>query len=507
MKKMIALFLIAIMSMPLAVLAENEAAAEPAQDVFTLKIDGEEVIFPDQQPYVRSYKLYIPMRAVLEKLGFEVSWDGETQTATAVKDNTTIQMPVGKSTTTVNGTSMTTGTARLENDRTLIRQYVLHNALGYITSWNEEKNELSAISPEYAGDEPAFRQDSIKEADSRWGESEGFLDGYEEFNSISEKAFVIPGLNEHATPQGLTYRKDKNMFYLSAYFYGQVTTSVIFGVDAQTGEKVSEYYLYKADGTPYCGHMGGIAVSEKDLYIADGEYVHRISLSQLDSVDKKGNLSLEETINLASGSSTRPTNAFVYCADGYLWTGNYHNSSVDKYNKKPFSEKYHTTIRAYKLDESEASGLSSEYKTKNADKYEYDYSPAFIYTMNEEAIQGVSVTEDSLFISCSHIEDKYGHLYLYDRPEADESEEKLIYDDDKEVSVIHLELKKTLDTIPGNEEIVLVDNYIYSSFESGDMRFRFTCKGPSTDSIWKIDLEKLLSTDEAEVETENEQSR
>ncbi|MBR5219213.1 MAG: hypothetical protein IKV89_05730, partial [Clostridia bacterium] len=129
---------------------------------------------------------------------------------------------------------------------------------------------------------------------------------------------------------------------------------------------------------------------------------------------------------------------------------------------------------------------------------------------NEEGIQGVSVTEDSLFISCSHIEDKYGHLYSYDRPEADESEEKLIYDDDKEVSVIHLELKKTLDTIPGNEEIVVVDNNLYSSFESGDMRFRFTCKGPSTDSVWKIDLEKLLSaeenptaTEEAETKTEN----
>lgn len=503
MKKLIASLLILLMAMPLSVLAE------PMQDIFTLKIDGEEVTFPDQQPYVRDYKLYIPMRPVLEKLGFDVSWDGETQTATAAKDGMTLQMPVGKSTTTVNGTSMTTGTARLENDRTIIRQYVLRNALGYITSWDEEKNELSAMSPEYMGDEPALRQDSIKEANSRWGESEGFFDGYDEFNSVSEKAFVIPGLNEHATPQGLTYRKDRNMFYLSAYFYGQVTTSVIFAVDAQTGEKVAEYYLYKADGTPYSGHVGGIAVSEKDLYIADGEYLHRISLSQIDSAEKKGNLSLEESINLASGSSTHPTNAFVYCADGYLWTGNYHYSSVEKYNKKPFSEKYNTVIRAYKLDASEASGLSSEYKTKNTDKFEYDYTPAFIYTMNEEGIQGLSVTEDSLFISCSHIEDKYGHLYSYDRPEADESEEKLIYDDNKEVSVIHLELKKTLDTIPGNEEIVVVDNNLYSSFESGDMRFRFTCKGPSTDSVWKIDLEKLLSTqesattEESEAETEN----
>ena len=509
MKKLIAGLLITMILVPFAAFAENEVIAEEVQDVFTLKIDGEEVTFPDQQPYVRANKLYIPMRAVFEKLGFDISWDGETQTATAVKDDLTIQMPVGQSTTTANGTSMTTGTTRLENDRTLIRQYVLRNALGYIISWDEEKNELSALSSEYTGDEPALRQDSVKKANTKWGENEGFWEGYDEFYSVSEKAFIIPGLNEHATPQGLTYRKDKNMFYLSAYFYGQVTTSVIFAVDAQTGEKTSEYYLYQADGTPYCGHVGGISVSEKDLYIADGEYVHRISLSQIDSIGKKGNLSLEESINLASGSSTHPSNAFIYCADGYLWTGNYHNSSVDKFSKKPFSEKYYTAIRAYKLDMSETSGLSAEYKTKNTDKYEYNYTPAFIYTVNEEGVQGISVTENSLFLSCSHIEDKYGFLHTYDRPEADESEEKLIYDDDREVSLIHLDLKKSLNTIPGNEEIVIVDNHIYSSFESGDIRFRFSVIGPATDSIWKMDMEKLLSmqesttTEESETNTEN----
>lgn len=491
MKKLIAGLVVLMMLVPTAAFAENEAETTVQQNTFTVKIDGEEVTFTDQQAYVRENKLYLPMRTVLEKLGFAISWDGETQTATAVKDDMTIQMPVGKSTVSVNGVSMTTGTTRLENDRTLVRQYVLRNALGYMIRWDEENNELLALSPEYIGDEPVLRQDSIKKANTKWGGSEEFWQGYDEFYSVSEKAFVIPGLNEHATPQGLTYRKDKNMFYLSAYFYGQVTTSVIFAVDAQTGEKVAEYYLYNADGTPYCGHVGGIAVSEKDLYIAEGEYVHRISLSQIDSVDKKGNLSLEESINLASGSSTRPTNAFVYCADGYLWTGNYHYSPVEKYNKKPFSEKYPAVIRAYKLDVNETSGLSAEYKTKNTDKYEYDYTPVFIYAFNEEGVQGAAITDNSLFLSASHINEKYGHLYVYDIPESKESQEKLIYDDDREVSVISLELKKNLDTIPGNEEIVVVDNNLYSSFESGDIRFRYTVTGPSTDSIWKIDLNKL----------------
>ena len=68
MKKLIAILLIGLMSIPMAVLA-----TETMQDIFTLKIDGEEVTFSDQQPYVRANKLYIPMRAVFEKLGFDIS--------------------------------------------------------------------------------------------------------------------------------------------------------------------------------------------------------------------------------------------------------------------------------------------------------------------------------------------------------------------------------------------------------------------------------------------------
>ena len=481
MKKIISLFLMLLMTTTVS-----------AQDIFTLKIDGEEVIFPDSQPYIRDYKLHIPMRSVFEKLGFEISWDAETRTAIAVKDDLKIELPIGKNAAYVNEVSMQAGTTRLENDRTLIRQYVLKNCLGYTIHWDEEKNELSALSPEYLGEKPVYSQDTIKEADSRWGNSEDYNKGYDEFHNIAEKTFLIPGINSHATPQGLTYHKDKNLFYLSAYFYGQVTNSVIFAVDAHTGAKVSEFYLYNPDGTPYCGHVGGIAVSEKDLYIADGANVYRISLSQFDNASEKADLRIEEKINLFAGNEKASANSFVYCSEGYLWTGNYHYSSSSSYNKRPFSEKYHTVIRAYKLDANEPSGFSSDYKTVNTDKYKYQYIPEFIYAVNEEGVQGLAVTENTLYTACSHINDKSGHLYAYDITGEKEPDEKIIYDDNREVPLISLEMKKAIDTIPGIEEITAVDNNLYASFESGDMRFRFTVLGPYTDSVWQIDLEKLL---------------
>ena len=186
-----------------------------------------------------------------------------------------------------------------------------------------------------------------------------------------------------------------------------------------------------------------------------------------------------------------------------MWTGNYHYSTVEKFNKKAY-EDHPTIIRGYKLDMNEQSGFSAQYKTKNTDTYEYDYIPSIIYYVNEEGVQGAAVTEGSLMLACSHIEEKYGYVYVYDRPESFESEEKIIFDSDREVPVIRLDLKKTLNTVPGTGEVVIVDNKVYTNFESGDIRFRFSLEGPATDSIWKIDLEKLLSPAEMSDTIENQ---
>ena len=46
------------------------------------------------------------------------------------------------------------------------------------------------------------------------------------------------------------------------------------------------------------------------------------------------------------------------------------------------------------------------------------------------------------------------------------------------------------------EEITAVDGNLYAVFESGSIKFRRPSNKYSTDSVWKIKLEKLLDTKE-----------
>lgn len=70
-------------------------AADPAQKI-TVKVNGEEIIF-DQDPVLYRDRTMVPMRAIFEKLGAQVAWDGATQTATGTKDFTEVSVSIGNS--------------------------------------------------------------------------------------------------------------------------------------------------------------------------------------------------------------------------------------------------------------------------------------------------------------------------------------------------------------------------------------------------------------------------
>ena len=72
MKKAVCVIL-AVFMMSLPVLAD---------DVIKVTVDGEELTF-DQNPVIINDRTMVPMRAIFEKLGASVSWDGETKTVTA----------------------------------------------------------------------------------------------------------------------------------------------------------------------------------------------------------------------------------------------------------------------------------------------------------------------------------------------------------------------------------------------------------------------------------------
>ena len=116
-------------------------------DEITVEIDGRDVYFPDQKPVMDNDRVLVPMRRIFEKLGAEVTWDAEAQTVTAQKGDAVVTLEIGKNEITKNGiTSQLDTSARILNDRTLIPIRAISESFGNDVTWNPETNTVEINS-------------------------------------------------------------------------------------------------------------------------------------------------------------------------------------------------------------------------------------------------------------------------------------------------------------------------------------------------------------------------
>ena len=154
--------------------------------------------------------------------------------------------------------------------------------------------------------------------------------------------FCLPGLSaeEHMIPQGVAWWEAENLLLVSSYDVRHEDASVLFVLDGATGDLVASLPISIESGKPFRGHVGGIAVSDHNLYLTSG--ASRIGYVPLSEVRKaissfpadgwpkdqestitiRGEKDLKE---LLGGAST----AYVSIQNGMLMTGNfYHKSSA-----------------------------------------------------------------------------------------------------------------------------------------------------------------------------------
>ena len=109
------------------------------KDGLDVKINGSEIVFTDQQPIIKNNRVLVPMRKIFEELGAEVSWDEASQTVKASKDGTVISLQIGKNEITKNGVISVLDTeAQILNDRTLVPIRAISESFGNEVTWNAE---------------------------------------------------------------------------------------------------------------------------------------------------------------------------------------------------------------------------------------------------------------------------------------------------------------------------------------------------------------------------------
>lgn len=147
-KKIVSLCLTAAMTLSMAaVSAENNNSV-------TVNINGEAVDFSkydNVMPYIENDITLIPIRAIAEGLGCEVSWDGENQTVEIKGLNDEILLTVNSSTAVVNNENVTLDVpAQVVDDRTFVPLRFISENMGAKVEWNEEAN-LITIETERKG--------------------------------------------------------------------------------------------------------------------------------------------------------------------------------------------------------------------------------------------------------------------------------------------------------------------------------------------------------------------
>ena len=107
-------------------------------DRVTVKINNEEVSF-DQIPLIINGRTLTPVRAIFEKLGAAVQWDGDTQTITSTKDDTTITMTIGKQEMYKNGEMIWLDVEpQIIGERTLVPVRAIAEAFECDVDWNND---------------------------------------------------------------------------------------------------------------------------------------------------------------------------------------------------------------------------------------------------------------------------------------------------------------------------------------------------------------------------------
>lgn len=132
MKKLLAAVLTVFMFMGTTCFAED----------INVTISGEKTEF-DVQPVMESDRVLVPMRAIFEKLGATVSWDNDTSTAIAVKDEKVIIIQINNTKAFVNTEVKELDVpARLISDRTLVPIRFVSEALDCNVDWNQEEQTV-----------------------------------------------------------------------------------------------------------------------------------------------------------------------------------------------------------------------------------------------------------------------------------------------------------------------------------------------------------------------------
>lgn len=113
-----------------------------AKDGISVQIDGKP-LNTEVGAVIKDDRTFVPMRAIFEALGAQVEWDGSSQTVTGIKDTTKVSIKIGENVLYKNGEAIKTDAAAYVSDgRTMVPVRAVAQSFGCNVSWDDENSAV-----------------------------------------------------------------------------------------------------------------------------------------------------------------------------------------------------------------------------------------------------------------------------------------------------------------------------------------------------------------------------
>jgi len=133
-----------------------------AQQPVTVTIDGQPVQFQGQQPTIIDGRTLVPVRGVFEELGFEVGWEGTTRQVTLTRPTHTVNLTIDQATFTTNQANHQLDVpAQIINDSTMLPLRAVVESVGYTLDWDGSTQTVLITRPTPQEDQPTINPISI----------------------------------------------------------------------------------------------------------------------------------------------------------------------------------------------------------------------------------------------------------------------------------------------------------------------------------------------------------
>ncbi len=132
-------------------------------DDISITVDGE-ALSTDASPVIVDGRTLVPLRAIFEALGAQVSWNGEEKSITADRASTTIYMKIDEKNFTVNGEERALDVpASVIDGRTMVPARAVSESLGCRVEWRSAEKTVAVYSS-YENGEEETAEETSKEA-------------------------------------------------------------------------------------------------------------------------------------------------------------------------------------------------------------------------------------------------------------------------------------------------------------------------------------------------------